>query len=89
MPSPFSICRLAGSNFLAIDHAAIPNGDFTEASHLGGRADLIELARIFEQEEQRRWLSFMFCELMELSNEGEVAFENFRDGSWLLLKYSV
>ena len=26
-----------------------PNGDFTEASHLGGRADLIELARIFEQ----------------------------------------
>ena len=27
-----------------------PNGDFTEASHLGGRADLIELARIFEQE---------------------------------------
>ena len=27
-----------------------PNGDFTEASHLGGRANLIELARIFEQE---------------------------------------
>jgi len=26
-----------------------PNGDFTEASHLGGRADVIELARIFEQ----------------------------------------
>ena len=26
-----------------------PNGDFTEASHLGGRADLIELCRIFEQ----------------------------------------
>ncbi len=26
------------------------NGDFTEASHLGGRADLIELARIFEKE---------------------------------------
>lgn len=26
-----------------------PNGDFTEASHLGGRADLIELARIFEE----------------------------------------
>ncbi len=25
-----------------------PNGDFTEASHLGGRADIIELARIFE-----------------------------------------
>ncbi len=25
-----------------------PNGDFTEASHLGGRADLVELARIFE-----------------------------------------
>lgn len=25
------------------------NGDFTEASHLGGRADLIELARIFEK----------------------------------------
>lgn len=30
------------------------NGDFTEASHLGGRADLIELARIFEAEEERR-----------------------------------
>ncbi|MCQ2204567.1 MAG: mannonate dehydratase [Bacteroidales bacterium] len=30
------------------------NGDFTEASHLGGRADLIELARIFEQEELHR-----------------------------------
>ncbi len=26
-----------------------PNGDFTEASHLGGRADLIELVRIFEK----------------------------------------
>ena len=26
-----------------------PNGDFTEASHLGGRADLIELARTVEQ----------------------------------------
>lgn len=31
-----------------------PNGDFTEASHLGGRADLVELAHIFEKEEQRR-----------------------------------
>lgn len=31
-----------------------PNGDFTEASHLGGRADVIQLARIFEQEEQKR-----------------------------------
>ena len=31
-----------------------PNGDFTEASHLGGRADLIELARIFEKEEETR-----------------------------------
>ena len=27
-----------------------PSGDFTEASHLGGRANLIELARIFEKE---------------------------------------
>ena len=27
-----------------------PNGDFTEASHLGGRADIIELCRIFENE---------------------------------------
>ena len=27
-----------------------PNGDFTEASHLGGRADIIELAHIFERE---------------------------------------
>ena len=26
-----------------------PNGDFTEASHLGGRAEIIELARIFEK----------------------------------------
>lgn len=31
-----------------------PNGDFTEASHLGGRADLIELARIFEKEGETR-----------------------------------
>ena len=31
-----------------------PNGDFTEASHLGGRADIIELAHIFEKEKQRR-----------------------------------
>ena len=30
-----------------------PNGNFTEASHLGGRGDLIELTRIFEQAEQR------------------------------------
>lgn len=30
------------------------NGDFTEASHLGGRADIIELSRIFEQEEMHR-----------------------------------
>ena len=30
------------------------NGDFTEASHLGGRADLVTLAHIFEQEEQQR-----------------------------------
>ena len=26
------------------------NGDFTEASHLGGRADIVELVRIFEKE---------------------------------------
>ncbi|MDD6976944.1 MAG: mannonate dehydratase [Prevotellaceae bacterium] len=26
-----------------------PNGDFTEASHLGGRADIVELAKIFEK----------------------------------------
>lgn len=31
-----------------------PNGDFTEASHLGGRANVPELARIFLKEEQRR-----------------------------------
>ncbi len=31
-----------------------PNGDFTEASHLGGRADIIELCRIFEKEERCR-----------------------------------
>jgi mannonate dehydratase len=28
----------------------LPNGDFREASHLGGRANLIELVRIFERE---------------------------------------
>ena len=27
-----------------------PNGDFTEASHLGGRVNVVELARIFEHE---------------------------------------
>lgn len=27
-----------------------PNGDFTEASHLGGRANIVELVRIFEKE---------------------------------------
>jgi len=32
----------------------LPNGDFMEASHLGGRADVVELARIFEKEEQGR-----------------------------------
>ena len=26
-----------------------PNGDFTEASHLGGRADIVQLVRIFEK----------------------------------------
>ncbi len=31
-----------------------PNGDFTEASHLGGRANVVELARIFEREEKNR-----------------------------------
>ena len=29
-----------------------PDGNFTEASHLGGRADIIELTRIFEQEDE-------------------------------------
>ena len=29
-----------------------PNGNFTEASHLGGRGHLIELCRIFEKAEQ-------------------------------------
>lgn len=32
----------------------LPNGDFTEARHLGGRADLIKLVHIFEQEELNR-----------------------------------
>lgn len=27
-----------------------PNGDFTEASHLGGRADIVELCRVFEKQ---------------------------------------
>ena len=31
-----------------------PNGDFTEASHLGGRANVVELCRIFSAEETRR-----------------------------------
>lgn len=31
-----------------------PNGDFTEANHLGGRADIIQLVRVFEEEEERR-----------------------------------
>ena len=31
-----------------------PNGDFTEASHLGGRANVPELCRIFCAEEERR-----------------------------------
>lgn len=31
-----------------------PNGDFKEASHLGGRAHIIELVQIFEKEMQRR-----------------------------------
>ncbi len=31
-----------------------PNGDFTEASHLGGRANVVELCRIFSSEETRR-----------------------------------
>lgn len=30
-----------------------PNGNFTEASHLGGRADLVKLVEIFEKAEQR------------------------------------
>ncbi|MBQ6032639.1 MAG: mannonate dehydratase, partial [Prevotella sp.] len=46
-----------------------PNGDFTEASHLGGRADLIELCRIFEQENQRRTESHQAC----LNGRGEKA----------------
>ena len=29
-----------------------PNGDFTEASHLGGRADVVELVKIFEKEKR-------------------------------------
>ncbi len=31
-----------------------PNGDFTEASHLGGRADIIDLVHTFEREELNR-----------------------------------
>lgn len=31
-----------------------PNGDFTEASHLGGRADIIDLVHTFEREEFNR-----------------------------------
>ena len=27
----------------------LPNGDFREASHLGGRADIVELVRIFQR----------------------------------------
>ena len=34
----------------------LPNGDFTEAPHLGGRADVVQLSRIFLEEEHRRSL---------------------------------
>ena len=44
-----------------------PNGDFTEASHLGGRADLIELCRIFEKENRRRTESYQ----ASLNSRGE------------------
>ena len=44
-----------------------PNGDFTEASHLGGRADIIELCRIFEKENRRRTESYQ----TSLNSRGE------------------
>lgn len=33
--------------------SVLPNGDFREASHLGGRADIVELVRIFEKSNPR------------------------------------
>ncbi len=33
--------------------SVLPNGDFREASHLGGRADIVELVRIFEKTNPR------------------------------------
>ena len=38
----------------------LPNGDFTEADHLGGRANLVELCRTFMHEESRRGRSLPF-----------------------------
>ena len=43
-----SMLRQVGVEGIVTALHDVPNGDFTEASHLGGRADLIELARIFE-----------------------------------------
>ncbi|MBQ0114395.1 MAG: mannonate dehydratase [Bacteroidales bacterium] len=42
----------------------MPNGDFKEASHLGGRANIIELCKIFEAEQKQR---------LECANDSEKA----------------
>ena len=46
-----------------------PNGDFTEASHLGGRADLIELSRIFEKENTELPMRVDHGPFMDMYNE--------------------
>ena len=46
-----------------------PNGDFTEASHLGGRANLFELARIFEKENTELPMRVDHGPFMDMYNE--------------------
>ena len=46
-----------------------PNGDFTEASHLGGRANLFELARIFEKENTNLPMRVDHGPFMDMYNE--------------------
>ena len=41
-----------------------PDGNFTEASHLGGRADLVQLVHIFEEAERMGGISAIFGDLL-------------------------
>lgn len=51
-----------------------PNGDFTEASHLGGRANLIELARIFEKENTNLPMRVDHGPFMNMYNEQDYGY---------------